>query len=255
MRKKPKYIENQELLFNIIVPLFNAEKYIEKCLNSIIKQSYKNFQVRVIDDCSTDSSYELASEICNNFENFSIKKNPRRLGSLNNICELLSLKIKEPSKTIDILVDGDDYLYSGDVINILYEKYLNTNCLITYGSHLSSKGIQGKKYPRLIRKLKLYRKYFWYASHLKTFRHDLWLSIDQNDLLNQNGKYFSVASDLALMFPMLEMAGNRQEFVKDILYVYNDQNPISDHKIRRKDQISAAKEIRRKKIYEEKNFI
>ena len=57
------------------------------------------------------------------------------------------------------------------------------------------------------------------------------------------------------MFPMLEMAGNRQEFVKDILYVYNDKNPISDHKIRRKEQILAAKEIRRKRIYEKKNFI
>ena len=71
---------------------------------------------------------------------------------------MLSLKINEPSKTIDILVDGDDYLYSGDVLNILYEKYLNTNCLITYGSHLSSKGIQGKKYPKLIREFNLYRK-------------------------------------------------------------------------------------------------
>ena len=57
------------------------------------------------------------------------------------------------------------------------------------------------------------------------------------------------------MFPMLEMAGNRQEFVKDLLYVYNDQNPISDHKIRRKDQILAAKEIREKKRYKVKNFI
>jgi len=93
---------------------------------------------------------------------------------------LLSLNIEEPSKTIDILIDGDDYLYSGDVFHILYEKYLNTNCLITYGSHLSSKGVQGKKYPRLIRELNLYRKYFWYASHLKTFRHDLWLSINKN---------------------------------------------------------------------------
>ena len=247
--------ENQKFLFNIIVPVFNAEKYIEKCLNSIIKQSYTNYQVRVIDDCSTDSSYELASEICNIYENFSIQKNPRRLGSLNNIIELLSLKIKEPSKTIDILVDGDDYLYSGDVLNILYEKYLSTNCLITYGSHLSSKGIQGKKYPKFIREFNLYRKYFWYASHLKTFRHDLWLSIDQRDLEDLNGRYFSVASDLALMFPMLEMAGNRQEFVKDILYVYNDQNPISDHNIRRKEQILAAKEIRRKKINKRKNFI
>ena len=57
------------------------------------------------------------------------------------------------------------------------------------------------------------------------------------------------------MFPMLEMAGNRQQFVEDTLYVYNDQNPISNHKIRRKEQISAAKEIRRKKRYKKKVFI
>ena len=247
--------ENQQFLFNIIVPVFNAEKYIEKCLNSIIKQSYKNYQVNVIDDCSTDYSYELALEICNGYDNFHISKNPRRLGALNNINKLLSLNIDEPSMTIDILVDGDDYLYSGDVLNILYEKYLNTNCLITYGSHLSSKGIQGKKYPHLIRKLNLYRKYFWYASHLKTFRHDLWLSINKSDLLTHNGNYFSVASDLAIMFPMLEMAGDRQEFIKEVLYVYNDKNPISDHNIRRKEQILAAKEIREKKIYKAKKFI
>ena len=134
--------------------------------------------------------------------------------------------------------------------------YLNHfYCLITYGSYLSSKGIQGKKYPRLIRKLNLYRKYFWYASHLKTFRHDLWLSIKKGDLLSHNGNYFSVASDLAIMFPMLEMAGDRQEFIKEILYVYNDKNPISDHKIRRKEQILAAKEIRKKKRYKSKKFI
>ena len=56
------------------------------------------------------------------------------------------------------------------------------------------------------------------------------------------------------MFPMLEMAGNRQEFIKDLLYVYNDENPISDHKIRRKEQILAAKEIRGKKRYARVNF-
>ena len=255
MKKELTYRENKQFFFNIIVPVFNAEKYLEKCLNSIIRQSYKNYQVKIVDDCSTDTSYEVASTICANFENFKIYRNKRRLGALNNISKLLNLRIKDPTKTIDILVDGDDYLYSGDVLNIIYEKYLNTKCLITYGSFLTSKGVQGKKYPKLIRKFNLYRKYFWYASHLKTFRHDLWLSVNKKDLLNQNGQYFSVASDLALMFPMLEMAGNRQEFVKDILYVYNDQNPISDHKIRRKEQILAAKEIRRKKIYNKKNFV
>ena len=248
-------MSKKNLFFNIVVPFFNAEKYINKCLNSILKQSYQDYQVLIVDDCSSDNSYEIAATICSKHKNFKIFKNSRRIGALNNISNLLNKNIKDPTKTIDLIIDGDDYLYSSDVLNFLKEKYIQSNCLITYGSHISSRGIQGKKYPKLIRKLNLYRKYFWYASHLKTFRHDLWLSINNSDLLDQNGNYFSVAWDLAIMFPMLEMSGHRQEFIKDVLYVYNDENPISDHKIRRKEQIIAADQIRRKKRYEKKNFI
>ena len=242
------------LLFNIVVPVFNSEKYIERCLNSIVKQSYKKFQVQVVDDCSSDSSYEIAYSICEQNKNFKLFRNNRRIGALNNIFNLLHTKVKEPSKTIDVIIDGDDHLYSSDVLNVIEEKYFKTNCLITYGSHVSSKGVQGKKYPRFIREFNLFRKYFWYASHLKTFRHDLWLSINPQDFLNKNREYFSVASDLAIMFPMLEMAGNRQEFISEILYCYNDKNPISDHKIRRKEQILSAKEIRQKKRYNRRIF-
>ena len=246
--------EENDFLFNIVVPFFNCEKYIKKCLDSILRQTYKRYQVQVIDDCSSDNSYEIAASICSNYENFKIIKNSKRIGALNNIYNSLSIKIEEPSKTIDLIIDGDDYLYSSDVLYFLNEKYIQSNCLITYGSHLSSKGIQGKKYPKLIRKYNLYRNYFWYASHLRTFRHDLWLSINNNDLLDQNGNYFSVAWDLAIMFPMLEMAGNRQEFIKDVLYVYNDENPICDQNIRRKEQILAAEQIRKKRKYKKKDF-
>ena len=246
--------EENDFLFNIVVPFFNCEKYIKKCLDSILRQTYKRYQVQVIDDCSSDNSYEIAASICSNYENFKIIKNSKRIGALNNIYNSLSIKIEEPSKTIDLIIDGDDYLYSSDVLYFLNEKYIQSNCLITYGSHLSSKGIQGKKYPKLIRKYNLYRNYFWYASHLRTFRHDLWLSINNNDLLDQNGNYFSVAWDLAIMFPMLEMAGNRQEFIKDVLYVYNDENPICEQNIRRKEQILAAEQIRKKRKYKKKDF-
>ena len=85
MEKKTNYKENQQFLFNIIIPVFNAEKYLAKCLSSVIKQSYKNFQVKVVDDCSTDSSYEVASAICANYKNFDIYRNTRRLGALKNI--------------------------------------------------------------------------------------------------------------------------------------------------------------------------
>ena len=254
MKKDQGSKEENEFLFNIIVPVFNAEKYIEKCLKSILNQSYKRFQVQVVDDCSGDSSYEIACSICKDNKNVKLYKNPRRIGALNNIYNLLNNNIKEPTKTIDLLIDGDDYLYSSDVFNILREKYIDTNCLITYGSHISSKGVQGKKYPRLIREFNLFRKYFWYGSHLRTFRHDLWLALNPKDLLNKNQQYFSVAWDLAIMLPMLEMAGDRQEFIREVLYAYNDSNPISDHRIRRKEQILAAREIRQKKIYRKRNF-
>ena len=254
MKRKIDPKKEENFFFNIIVPVFNAEKYIEKCLNSIVKQAHNRFQVLIVDDCSSDSSYEIASKICEKNKNFKIFRNNRRIGALNNIRNLLEKKIKEPTKTIDLIVDGDDYLYSSDVLNILEEKYKQTNCLITYGSHISSKGVQGKKYPRIIRKFNLFRKYFWYASHLKTFRHDLWLAINPKDLINKNQEYFSVAWDLAMMFPMLEMAGKRQEFISEILYFYNDSNPISDHKIRRKEQILTAKEIRQKKRYKKRIF-
>ena len=247
--------EDKQLFFNIIVPVFNAEKYIEKCLNSILKQTYKRFQVKIVDDCSTDRTYELASSISNRNSNFEIIKNSKRVGALHNIHKLLNEEIIEPSKTIDIVIDGDDYLYSENVLNIVKNKYLTKDCLITYGSHISSKGVQGKKYPNFIKNLNLFRKYFWYASHLKTFRHDLWLKVNPNDLIDKKGKYYSVAWDLAMMFPMLEMAGNRQEFVSEILYAYNDNNPISDHIIRRKEQILSAKEIRKKRRYKKINFV
>ena len=254
MKKELDSEEENKLLFNIVVPLFNAEKYIEKCLLSIANQSYKKFQVQVVDDCSDDFSYKIASSICKENKNFKIFRNSRRIGALNNIYNLLSEGIKEPTKTVDLIIDGDDYLYSSDVLNILEAKYMKTNCLITYGSHISSKGVQGKKYPRLVREFNLFRKYFWYASHLRTFRHDLWLALNPQDLLNKDKEYYSVAWDLAIMIPMLEMAGKRQEFISEVLYAYNDNNPINDHRIRRKEQIRAAREIRRKKIYKKRTF-
>ena len=44
------------LKFSIIIPVYNSEKYLEQCVNSILKQDYTNFEIILIDDESTDSS-------------------------------------------------------------------------------------------------------------------------------------------------------------------------------------------------------
>lgn len=50
------------ILVSVIVPVYNVENYIEKCLESIVNQTYKNLQIILVDDGSTDKS----GEICKN---------------------------------------------------------------------------------------------------------------------------------------------------------------------------------------------
>ncbi len=45
---------------SILTPVFNGEKYIEECINSVINQSYENFEYIIVNNCSTDSTYSIA---------------------------------------------------------------------------------------------------------------------------------------------------------------------------------------------------
>ena len=66
-------------------------------------------------------------------------------------------------------------------------------------------------------------------SHLRTFYAGLFHKIKKDDLLFK-GDFFSVTYDLAIMFPMVEMARLHHRYIPDILVEYNGMNPINDHK-------------------------
>jgi hypothetical protein len=55
--------------------------------------------------------------------------------------------------------------------------------------------------------------------------------------------------DLAFMFPMLEMSGDKSEYIDKILYVYNVGNPLNDHKVDNTYQIILERQIRGKEKY------
>ncbi len=54
----------EQKLVTVIVPVYNAEKYLERCIKSIINQSYQNLEILLINDGSSD----LSGTICSNFE-------------------------------------------------------------------------------------------------------------------------------------------------------------------------------------------
>ena len=50
-------------IFTVVVPVYNVEKYIKQCIESIINQTFKDFELLIIDDCSTDNSMKIAEEL------------------------------------------------------------------------------------------------------------------------------------------------------------------------------------------------
>ncbi|MDC0193592.1 glycosyltransferase [Candidatus Nitrosopelagicus sp.] len=62
-------------LVSIVIPVYNSERYLEKCINSIISQSYKNIEIIAIDDGSTDSSLKILKKYSNEIKILTQKNN------------------------------------------------------------------------------------------------------------------------------------------------------------------------------------
>lgn len=104
-------LEKKDYKIGIIIPNYNYEHTIEKCLDSIVNQIYKNYEVIFIDDCSTDNSVELVRQISNKYLDKTIKiiqlKQKRLNGGARNEGYL------HLSDDVDYVyyIDSDDWLY------------------------------------------------------------------------------------------------------------------------------------------------
>lgn len=98
---------NQPLI-SIIIPVYNVEKYVEKCLNSIINQSFKDWEMIIVNDGSKDSSLEICNKICKNDGRiFVISQANKGLPGARNT------GIKKASGKYLYFIDSDDYLPEG----------------------------------------------------------------------------------------------------------------------------------------------
>ena len=50
------------MLISVVIPVFNAQEYIENTVDSVINQEYKNWELIIIDDCSTDDSVNIVDK-------------------------------------------------------------------------------------------------------------------------------------------------------------------------------------------------
>ena len=231
--------------FIIVIPVYNAVDYIGKCLDSVLSQDYINYEVIVVDDHSADGTWDI------------IKKYPvnkyrqiNRIGSgVANI--KLGIKIVKPLDNDVIMpIDGDDWFANKNVLshlNVVYQQ----DIWVTWGQYAPASG-KYKNFCQPVTDPRTYRKSGkWYTSHLRTFKKWLWDKISDRDLRGHDRQYFKSAWDRAFMYPMIEMAGSHGRFINEVLYIYNDLNPMNDMKMVPKLGIEEANYLISKPEYKE----
>ena len=108
--------------FKVIIPNYNSEKYINDCISSILRQTYDNFEIVIVDDMSTDASPALIKEIKDDRIHFIQNDRKRYNGGSRNV------GIDYPIESeYTLFIDNDDVFASDDCFEELHKAILDNN--------------------------------------------------------------------------------------------------------------------------------
>lgn len=225
--------EEQEKPMVIIIPSYNNIQWHIPNLQSILSQNYSNYRVIYIDDCSNDGTAKAVEDylrLHDSHNRVTLIKNYERVGAMANLYGAIhSCKNDE----IAVLVDGDDFLYHTNVLKQLNQIYSSSKEIwFTHGTLMEypmGHVTWCEPIPEEVMKNRSFR-HFKCPSHLRTFYTWLFKKIRLQDFLYK-GEFLKMAWDMAIMYPLLEMAEERHAFVAEVNYSYNMSNPINDNKV------------------------
>ncbi len=222
--------------FVIVVASYNNERFCKANLDSIAFQHYPAYRIIYINDCSSDQTGTLVKNYSTEHKLESkityIENITRKLAAQNLYDAIHTCTDNE----IIVLVDGDDQLDGNDVLTYLDQIYCQHDILMTYGNFkYLSMGQTAHWVLPFAQNIIMQNRFRGTDTntgmgHLRTFYAGLFKKIKKEDL-TWHGEFLKMAYDAAILFPMIEMAGYRHKCVDKVLYVYNDLNPISDHRV------------------------
>lgn len=242
-------LEQSEKPFVVLIASYNNEQYAKANLVSVLTQHYSNYRVVFINDCSSDHTLQIVQETIQEYaatDKVTIIDNKERKLGLRNYYEA----IVEYTHDEEIIVnlDGDDFLANKNVLWLLNKIYSTEqkDIWLTYGQFVTMLGKcagWNVRIPQRVIQNNDFRSFPDMPTHLRTFYSWLFKRINKADLLYE-GRFFEMTWDYAFMLPMLEMCGGRFMFIDKPLYIYNDSNPINDHKVNKALQDYYAHYIR-----------
>jgi glycosyltransferase involved in cell wall biosynthesis len=210
--------------FRFIIRGRNCGKYIRKCLYSVADQTNENWTTHVILDAPD-------SIISDRIERVTV--NPVRMGLAHNIYVWPKIECTYSDtdpEDVFVFLDADDWL-DRHALEIVAKAYQDKNCLITHGSYIKVSKARKTRISQPYPKDCDVRKHPWRASHLKTVKAKLFRHLPEHCMKDDNGNWLEAASDVAMMIPLIEMAGlDRVRFIPEEIYYWRDSTPFKTKK-------------------------
>jgi len=210
---------------SIIIPVYNAGEYLKQCLDSVLNQTFRDYECICINDGSTDNSLSIIQEYVNKDNRFNIidKKNEgvsisRNIGIDRSVGEYITF------------IDSDDWIEKDYLIKIFYSKN-SKNDLVVCGFNVFNhkdniidlKYEEGKSNNKVF--LIEYKNIENFLDFIGSYR-SVWGKLYRSDIIKKNNIYFfnNISGDEDYAFNILYiMYIENILFIADKLYVYRKQ--------------------------------
>jgi glycosyltransferase involved in cell wall biosynthesis len=98
-----------EPLVSIVTPVYNGEKYLAQCADSVLRQTYRNWEYIIVNNCSTDRTAEIAAKYVRQDGRIRVHANKRFVGMVEN--ENIAFQLISAASKYTKMVHADDWLY------------------------------------------------------------------------------------------------------------------------------------------------
>jgi len=224
-----------------ISPMYNAAPHLNDLIESLREQTSDSWEHVIVDDMSTDNSYELAIELTKDDNRFTVIKNTEKKWALRNVIEV-ARKYEKDSRIVVANIDADDALCNEKTVEILLKSYQDPELDTAWTAH--SWDINGMNISRDLPTTINPYQYPWCTSHLKTWRASTMLGVDDENFKNLDGEWFKRGYDQALYLPLLYLS-NKKKFIDEICYLYRINSKSVDKRVwSEKDQMDTVRLVR-----------
>lgn len=240
-------------LISIILPVYNAQETISKAIDSVLLQTYKNYELIIVNNGSTDNS----EEICKKYINEKIKYIKLEQANVSNA---RNIGIKESKGEFITFIDSDDVFFS-DFLETMISKILSSKSdIVTCGfEELNSKkkvllDLNEENQISCTNNAKLYLEIL----KEKYLFNEIWNKLYKTDIIKDNNIEFDLTLNLGedYLFNIEYLKySNNFSYINKNLYLYTDSNTGLNLKYREnKFEIEYELTKRLEEFYKFKNF-